>query len=118
VLFSLIIGLMVYSIVVFRRRKGDTTDGPHSEGNTTLEILWTIIPLGFVLFVAYIGGIALKDTQAAEPRALNVRVVGSQWAWRFEYPDLGIISTDLILPENKQALLTLTSTDVITHSGS
>ena len=115
VLFSLIVGLLVYSIVVFRRRKGDTTDGPHSEGNTTLEILWTIVPLGFVLFVAYLGGIALKDTQAAEPKALNVRVVGSQWAWRFEYPDLGIISTDLILPVNKQALLTLTSTDVI-HS--
>jgi len=115
VLFSLIVGLLVYSIVVFRRRKGDTTDGPHSEGNTTLEILWTIIPLGFVLFIAYLGGIALKDTQAAEPKALNVRVVGSQWAWRFEYPDLGIISTDLMLPVNKQTLLTLTSTDVI-HS--
>lgn len=115
VLFSLIVGLMVYSIVVFRRRKGDTTDGPHSEGNTTLEIVWTIIPLGFVLIVAYLGGDTLKDTLAAEPRALNVRVVGSQWAWRFEYPDLSIISTDLILPVNKQALLTMTSTDVI-HS--
>jgi cytochrome c oxidase subunit 2 len=115
VLFSLIVGLMVYSIVVFRRRKGDTTDGPHSEGNTTLEILWTIVPLGFVLFVAYLGGIALKDTQAAEPKALDVRVVGSQWAWRFEYPDWGIISTELILPVDKQSLLTMTSTDVI-HS--
>ena len=115
VLFSLIVGLMVYSIVVFRRRKGDTTDGPHSEGNTTLEILWTIIPLGFVLIVAYLGGIALNDTQAAEPRAMNVRVVGSQWAWRFEYPDVGIISTELILPVDRQTLLTLTSTDVI-HS--
>lgn len=115
VLFSLIVGLMVYSIVVFRRRKGDTSDGPHSEGNTALEIVWTIVPLGFVLFIAYLGGIALKDTQAAEPKALDVRVVGSQWAWRFEYPDWGIISTELILPVDKQALLTLTSTDVI-HS--
>jgi cytochrome c oxidase subunit 2 len=44
-----------------------------------------------------------------------VNVIGSQWAWRFEYPDLGISSTDLFLPVDKQALLRLSSTDVI-HS--
>jgi cytochrome c oxidase subunit 2 len=115
VLFSLIIGLMVYSIIVFRRRKGDMTDGPHSEGSMALEVAWTVIPLGFVLFLAFLGSVALGETQAAEPRALRVNAIGSQWAWRFEYPDLGINSTELILPEDRQALLTLSSTDVI-HS--
>ena len=42
-------------------------------------------------------------------------MIGSQWSWRFEYPDYDIISTDLVLPVNKQALLNMTSTDVI-HS--
>jgi cytochrome c oxidase subunit 2 len=115
VLFSLIVGLMVYSIIAFRRKKGDTSDGPHIEGNMKLEIAWTVIPLGFVLYVAFVGSLALGKTQAADPRPLRVDVIGSQWAWRFEYPDLGITSTDLILPVNKQALLNLSSTDVI-HS--
>jgi cytochrome c oxidase subunit 2 len=114
-LFSLIVGLVVYSILFFRRRKDDTTDGPHVEGNTTLEVAWTLIPLGFVLYLAYLGGVSLGKTQAADPKPLEVKVVGSQWAWRFEYPRLGIISTELILPVDKQALLELTSTDVI-HS--
>jgi cytochrome c oxidase subunit 2 len=115
VLFSLIVGLMVYSIVVFRRRKNDMSDGPHIEGNTKLEVVWTLVPLGFVLFLAYFGSAALGKTQAADPKPLRVDVVGSQWSWRFDYPDYGIISTDMMLPVDKQALLTLSSTDVI-HS--
>jgi cytochrome c oxidase subunit 2 len=115
ILFALIVGLMVYSILVFRRKKGDTTDGPHMEGNMKLEVAWTIVPLGFVLYIAYIGSFALGRVERADPRPLRVDVIGSQWAWRFEYPDLGITSTELMLPANKQALLRLSSTDVI-HS--
>jgi cytochrome c oxidase subunit 2 len=115
VLFSLIIGLMVYSIIVFRRRKGDDTDGPHIEGNPKLEVVWTLIPLIFVMFLAYYGSAILGETMAADPKPLRVDVIGSQWSWRFEYPDYGIISTDLVLPVNKQALLNISSTDVI-HS--
>jgi cytochrome c oxidase subunit 2 len=114
-LFSLIVGLMLYSIVVFRRRAGDETDGPHIEGSSALEIGWTIVPLVIVLVVAVIGSQVLGRTLAADPRPLRVNVIGSQWAWRFEYPDLGILSTEMILPVDKQALLTLSSTDVI-HS--
>jgi cytochrome c oxidase subunit 2 len=114
-LFALIVGLMVYSILVFRRRPGDTSDGPHVEGSTALEIAWTIVPLAAVLYIAYVGGLVLGDTTAADPRPLEVNVIGSQWSWRFEYPDLGINSTELILPADRQVLLHLSSTDVI-HS--
>ena len=116
VLFSLIVGLMVYSILVFRRKAGDTSDGPHMKGNTKLEVAWTIVPLGAVLVLAYMGGTTLGDIQALpDQKPLQVKVVGSQWAWRFEYPELGIISTELVLPVDEQALLELSSTDVI-HS--
>jgi cytochrome c oxidase subunit 2 len=115
VLFSLIVGLMIYSIIVFRRRAGDQTDAPHIEGSTPLEVAWTVVPLAAVLFVAYAGSITLGETLRADPRPLEVNVIGSQWAWRIEYPELGINSTELILPENKQTLLHLSSTDVI-HS--
>ncbi|UCD99333.1 MAG: cytochrome c oxidase subunit II [Chloroflexota bacterium] len=115
VLFSLIIGLMVYSIIVFRQRKGDDADGPHIEGNSRLEVLWTLAPLAFVLFLAYYGSAVLGETMAADPKPLRVDVIGSQWSWRFEYPDYGIISTEMVLPVDKQALLNISSTDVI-HS--
>jgi cytochrome c oxidase subunit 2 len=114
-LFALIVGLMIYSIVVFRRRPGDDTDADHVEGNPRLEVLWTIAPLATVLYLSFLGAQVLGDTLRADPQPLEVRVVGSQWSWRFEYPLEGISSTELRLPVNKQALLRLTSTDVI-HS--
>jgi len=114
-LFALIVGLMIYSIIVFRRKKGDDTDAMHIEGNTRLEVFWTIVPLVTVLYLSYIGAQALGDIDREDPFPLQVNVIGSQWSWRFEYPEYDIISTELMLPVNKQALLRLSSTDVI-HS--
>lgn len=115
VLFSLIVGFMLYSIVVFRRRKGDTGDGVHMEGSTSLEVTWTIVPLATVLVVAFIGAGTLSETVRADPQPIEVDVIGQQWSWRFEYPAYGIRSTELILPVDKQALLHMSSVDVI-HS--
>jgi len=114
-LFALIVVFMVYSIVVFRRKPGDDTDAKHIEGNTRLEVAWTVIPLITVLAFAFMGSQALAETQRIDPRAAEVNVVGSQWSWSFEYPELGIISDKLYLPVGKQALLHLSSADVI-HS--
>jgi len=114
-LFALIVVFMLYSIIVFRRRPGDTGDGDHFEGHTGLEIAWTIIPLGIVLYFAYIGAQALAETRRVDPQAMQVNVTGSQWAWKFEYPELGVTSNTLNLPINRQVLLKMSSTDVI-HS--
>ncbi|MBC8505549.1 MAG: cytochrome c oxidase subunit II [Chloroflexi bacterium] len=114
-LFALIIGFMLYSIVVFRRKKGDTEDGDHIEGNTPLEILWTVVPLGVVLYFSFLGAQVLGDVERIDPLALEVDVIGSQWSWRFEYPDYDVVSTTLVLPVDQQTVLRLSSTDVI-HS--
>lgn len=114
-LFALIVGFMLYSIIFFRRKPGDDEDGPHMTGNTGLEIIWTLVPLGVVLFLAFWGADVLADIRRPDPTALEVEVIGSQWNWQFNYPEYGVSSPELRLPVNKQALLTLSSTDVI-HS--
>ena len=114
-LFSLIVVFMLYSIIVFRRRRGDLTDAAHIEGDGRLEVVWTLAPLITVLYFAYLGGHSLAETMRPDPRPLEISVIGSQWSWRFEYPDTGIVSSEMIVPVNKQALLRLSSTDVI-HS--
>ena len=86
-LFALIVVPMVYSLIVFRRKKGDTTDAKHVEGNTPLEITWTIIPLFTVLVFAYLGAYTLGQTRAVDPGAMVIKVKAIQWAWSFEYPD-------------------------------
>lgn len=114
-LFSLIVVPLVYSLIVFRRRKGDTSDGEHIEGNTTLEITWTVIPLFIVLTFAYLGGYSLGETRRVDPGAMIVKVKAQQFTWSFEYPEYGIVSAELHLPVNRQVILKMESSDVI-HS--
>jgi len=51
-LFLLIQGVLIYSIIRFRQKPGDDTDGPAMEGNVSLEIVWTAIPTVIVLIIA------------------------------------------------------------------
>lgn len=114
-LFAVIVGLMLYSIIVFRRKPGDESDADHVEGDTRLEVLWTIAPLVTVLYISFLGAQVLGETLRADPQPLEVNVISYQWDWRFEYPQSEITSTELVLPVDKQALLHISSRDVI-HS--
>ncbi len=117
-LFSLIVVFMLYSIFVFRRKRGDASDAAHVEGNTPLEITWTVIPLLTVFVFAIWGGQSLREVTKAEPKPLIVNVIGQQWAWRFEYPQADgnkVISDKMYLPVDQPVLLRLSSVDVI-HS--
>ena len=51
ILFLGIVGLLIYSLIRFRKKPGQTGDGLALEGNLSLEILWTAIPAIVVLFV-------------------------------------------------------------------
>jgi len=51
-LFLIVEGVLIYSIIRFRRKKGDRTDGPPVEGNVPLEIVWTAIPTVIVFILA------------------------------------------------------------------
>lgn len=114
-LFALIVVPMAYSMLVFRRKQGDTTDAEHIEGNTTLEIAWTILPLIAVLALAYMGAYSLGETRRVDPNAIVIKVKAQQFTWTFEYPEYDIVSNELHLPVDQQAVLKMESGDVI-HS--
>lgn len=112
--FSIIMVPLVYSLFFFRRKEGDDTDAPHIEGNTTLEITWTAIPLIVVIALGIIGADNLRQVRTVDPQAIEVKVIAFQWGWRFEYPE-GFSSDKLYLPQNQQVVLKMQSLDVI-HS--
>lgn len=114
-LFALIAVPMFYSLVVFRRRKGDTSDAEHIEGNTRLEITWTIIPLLVVVMFSVLGAGNLARTVRPSQDAMVVKVSAFQWDWKFDYPEYGITTNELYLPVNRAVLLKMESSDVI-HS--
>jgi cytochrome c oxidase subunit II len=114
-LFALIVVPLIYSLIVFRRKKGETGDGEHIEGNTQLEIVWTVVPLFLVVIFAYAGSYTLGEIRRVDPNAMIVKVTASQWQWKFVYPDSGVVSKELHLPVNRQVVLKMQSLDVI-HS--
>jgi cytochrome c oxidase subunit 2 len=113
-LFALIIVPLIYGLFVFRRRKGETGDGEHFDGDPRLEATWTIIPLLLVTVFAYLGAYTLGETRTPAPNPLEISVTAHQWDWSFEYPD-GFTSNELHLPVNRPVLLHMQSLDVI-HS--
>lgn len=112
-LFALVVVFMLYAMVVFRRREGDDSDGEHFEGNATLEIAWTVIPLLLVFIFGYLG-VRDLNTITEKNEELTVKATGQQWSWKFEYEG-GVLSPDLILPVDKRVKVLLRSEDVL-HS--
>jgi cytochrome c oxidase subunit 2 len=111
-LFALVMVFMLYSLFVFRRKAGEEGDGDHFEGNTKLEIAWTVLPLIVVLVFGVIGAVTLQDVTAAQEDEMTVNVTAFSFGWQFDYPDLGVEkATALNLPVGQPVLFKLKSLD-------
>lgn len=127
-------GLMFYAIIVYRRRKGDTSMPEQMRYNNPIETLFTIVPLVMVIgFFAFTTKTLLAIEEPVHPaNQIQVEVIGKQWSWDFNYTsnmvyDSGIQSQfageegseaslpTLYLPVNVPVDLSLTSRDVV-HS--
>ncbi|NEO93061.1 MAG: cytochrome c oxidase subunit II, partial [Moorea sp. SIO3G5] len=51
-IFLGVVGTLTYSVLFQQAGKYDLSDGPPIEGNITLEIVWTAIPLALVIWIA------------------------------------------------------------------
>ncbi len=117
-LFALIMGLMLYSAVVFRRKEGDDTDAPHIHGNTALEIAWTVIPIVVVLGFGGYGWVELNKLITPKPNEMTIEVTAFQWGWSFNYPEEAggpspVRGGVMMLPEDQPVLLEMNATDVL-----
>jgi cytochrome c oxidase subunit 2 len=107
IIFFVVGGLLVYSIVKFRGRASDAGREPAQVyGSTQIELAWTVIPVLIVavLFLATARVIhAIQD--APKPKAaLDVTVIGHQFWWEFRYPKLGIVTAnELHIPASDPA---------------
>lgn len=131
-------GLILWAVIVYRRRKGQTGLPVQLRYNMPIEIFYTIVPLILVLgFFAF----TARDQAAIEQPYANpdvkIQVYAKQWAWDFNYvsdnvydPGIQVQPDDnsatpgsvqegevptLYLPENKKITIQLDSRDVI-HS--
>jgi cytochrome c oxidase subunit 2 len=114
--FALVAAVIAYSVVKFRVRPDDDSDGPPIHGHTGVEIVWTAVPALLVTAISVISGIVLVQNDRPDKNHLNVDVFARQFAWQFTYPEQHkLVSSQLRLPLGRSVELHLTSADVI-HS--
>jgi cytochrome c oxidase subunit 2 len=103
-IFVAVEGLIVWSIIRYRRKPGDDELPPQTHGNNTVEVIWTLIPTVIVLFLFGISYQTLNtvDAVSANPD-VRVHVIASQFVWKFEYLDG---SGNLVATQNVPAYAT------------
>jgi cytochrome c oxidase subunit II len=115
-LLALVLGWLILALVRFRATPGDASEPAQVRGNRNLELTWTIVPaltLG-VVFVLVVQ--TMRSVDAATPGATRLQVVGHQWWWEYQYPDLGVVTAnELHVPVGTDLAIDLESRDVI-HS--
>jgi cytochrome c oxidase subunit II len=114
--FVLVEGVLIYAIFRFRGKPGDPE--PHqTHGNTTVEIIWTVIPALILAAIAVPTVKAIFQTNATPGKdALTIEVVGHQWWWEFRYPEYNVTTANEIhIPVGRTISLRMGSADVI-HS--
>ncbi len=104
VIFVAVFGVMFYSI--FKHRKSVGHEAHQFHENTTVEIVWTVIPFLILLFMAFPATktiLAMKDTTAPD---MTVKITGYQWKWNYDYLQEGFgfysnLATPLAQIENR-----------------
>jgi len=141
-IFVGVFGFMFWSVYAHRKSKGHQAEQFHE--NTTVEMLWTVIPALILILIAWPATrlvVAQKDTTAAD---LTIKVTGIQWKWAYDYlkgegEGISLISTlstpreqieghapkgehyllevdnELVVPVNKKIRMITTAADVV-HS--
>jgi cytochrome c oxidase subunit 2 len=111
----LLTGLTVVMLYfVFRYNNKKNKIAVQNEGNTRLEIIWTVIPIILSLAMFYFGWAGWKPMRNAPKDAINITSVARMWNFSFQYEN-GTQSRDLIIPVNTPVKINLISLDVI-HS--
>jgi cytochrome c oxidase subunit 2 len=125
-IFLAVEGLIVWSIIRYRRKPGDVDLPAQTHGNNLVEIIWTLIPTAIVLFLFVVSWQTLRtvDNVSSAPD-IRIHAVAAQFQWQFEYLDADgkKLATQTIplaadgggmgVPVGKSVLVTLDSPDVI-----
>jgi len=125
--------LLLYVIVRFREKKNPNPS--QVTHNTTIEVLWTVVPVVILFVIGFYSLPLLFATDDTADADITVKVIGRQWYWSYEYPDNGdftfdafmvpedelkpgqprLLATDedLVLPVGKKVRVLVTSSDVL-----
>jgi len=136
-IFVVVFGAMFYSLIKHRKSVGH--QAAHFHENTTVEVVWTVIPFIILMGMAYPAAkvvIAMKDTSNPD---MTIKITGYQWKWGYDYLNEGVsfysnlatpreqiqnaatkgehylleVDEPMVVPVGKRVRLLITANDVI-----
>nr|WP_244504309.1 cytochrome aa3 quinol oxidase subunit II [Salibacterium halotolerans] len=111
--------VLTYMLVKFRERpgRGDKDYDPEHEGNTKLEIIWTVIPLIIVTALSIPTVITIYQLEeppqsSSDKEPLVVHATSADWKWFFSYPEQNIETVNYLhIPTDRAIEFKLSSAD-------
>jgi cytochrome c oxidase subunit 2 len=140
-IFIVVFGAMFWSIFKHRRSMGAKAAQFHE--NTTIEVIWTIVPFVILIGMAYPATKTVLDMKDASNSDLSVKITAYQWKWEYDYQQDGVrffanlstprdqieerehpgapknknylleVDNPMVVPVGKKVRLLITSNDVI-----
>jgi cytochrome c oxidase subunit 2 len=125
-IFFLVEGLIIWTVLRYRRQPGDDILPAQTHGNNIAEAVWTVVPTLIVAFLFVVSWQTLNvvDAVSANPET-RIRAVAGQFQWTFDYLDdtgKNVRYTQLLptgdgggmaVPAGRTVLLSLESPDVL-----
>jgi cytochrome c oxidase subunit 2 len=119
VIFFVVEGLIIWTVIRYRRKPGQVELPPQTHGNNVLEVIWTVVPAAIValLFVFSVATLQTVDAVSDDPD-VTIRATASRFAWQFEYLDeseqpLFTAFSPMVVPVGQKVQMSLHSPDVI-----
>ena len=124
--------LLAYACIRFRASKNPVAST--TSHNTTIEVIWTLVPC-LILIVMAVPSFKVLYSQDEIPKAdVTIKAIGYQWYWGYEYPDENIVfdsymiedkdlkegqprllavDNEVVVPVNKVVKVMITANDVL-----
>ena len=93
-IFVVVFGAMFYS--VFKHRKSVGAKAAQFHENTTVEVIWTVMPFLILIGMAYPATRTVLEMKDASSPDLTIKVTAYQWAWEYDYLQDGVKFNSLL----------------------
>jgi cytochrome c oxidase subunit 2 len=87
--------LLIWTVIRYRTAANPVAS--KTSHNTTVEVVWTLVPVLILVWIA-VPSFRLLANQYSPPKAdITIKATGHQWYWEYEYPDQGGFSFDSVM---------------------
>ena len=114
IIFAVVVGIVLYALLGFPRWREGERDPEQGEGNKTIEIVWTAIPLAIVTILFVLSARTMGISDPPPPPKPDIVVIGHQWWWEARYTNSGaVVANEIHIPVGKPVALRLDAVDVL-----